>query len=353
MNFRHLLLLFFVLFLGACSAKLQPIPYKAPADINYRGEFQPGMRDKMPLYGRYWAPTADAPKAILVLVHGTAEHGGLFAPLAETMAREGYGVYAVDMQGWGRSKGVKKRMGYVLSHDDYVRDVASTYTSLRRQFPTTPIYGVGESLGATVLLRGQLTGTLKFDGLIMSGPGYRPNPSLLGIRGPDFVARIGLWSAGIFGDIMPGWPTIPTNMGIRMAICTPNVQERMLKDPYVPHKWLPAVYLSTLHDSQVVINEHLNSLSTPFLIIHGEKDSLIPESSSGEIIRRAQTKDKQLVIIKKGCHANLIEATSWPQAAKAMSEWLAKRVKTPEASVPSPAAATEEGEDNSELLNGL
>lgn len=309
------------------------------------------MKDKMPLFGRYWAPLEGRPSAILLVIHGTAEHSGLYAPLAETIAREGYGVYAVDMQGWGRSPGLKKRMGYVKSHDDYVRDVAATLISLRRQYPGLPIYGVGESLGATVLLRGQLTGVLTFNGLIMSGPGYRPNPSLLGIRGPAFAAKFGLWSAGIFGDFMPGWPVVPTDLGIRMAICSPSVQDRMLKDPYVPHRWLPASYLSGLADSQGVINKNLDTLTTPFLIIHGEKDSLIPLDSSSEIMRRAKTSDRQLVVINKGCHANLIETSSWPQAAKAMITWLnAHAKKDAPSAAPTPV---EEPAPEDELLKGI
>jgi alpha-beta hydrolase superfamily lysophospholipase len=255
------------------------------------------------------------------------------------------------MQGWGRSPGVKKkRMGYVKSHDDYVRDVAATMISLRRKFPTLPIYGAGESLGATVLLRGQLTGVLSFNGLIMSGPGYRPNPSLLGIRGPAFAAKFGLWGAGIFGDYFPGWPVISTNIGLRLAICSPSVQKRMLKDPYVPHRWLPASYLSGLADSQGIIDKNLDKLSTPFLIIHGEKDNLIPLDSSSEIMRRAQTKDRELVEIKKGCHANLIETTSWPQAAKIMTTWLDAHVK--KASVPTPPVIAPSPPED-EVLQGL
>lgn len=330
MALRTLLLLLVVSFLAACSAKLQPIPYQAPADLQHRMELQPGMTSKMPLFGQMWLPQNRAPQAILVLVHGTAEHSGLFAPLAETLAHAGYGVYALDLQGWGRSPGYKKRMGSIKSHDDYVRDVAATYITLRRQYPDLPIYGVGESLGGTVLLRGQLTGVLNFNGLIMSGPGYRPNPSLLGIRGPAFATRLGLWSAGIFGDIMPGWPSVPTNTGIRMAICSPDTQKRMLKDPYVSHQWLPASYLAGLADSQGVINKNLDKLETPFLIIHGEKDSLIPRASSEEIIRRAKSKDKQLSIIHNGCHANFIETPSWPQAAKFMIDWLNPRTRSAE-----------------------
>lgn len=327
MTLFRLVLLLAVSFLAACSAKLQPIPYQAPTDVQHRMELQPGMTNKMSLFGQMWLPQSQAPQAILLLVHGTAEHSGLFAPLAETLARAGYGVYGLDLQGWGRSPGYKKRMGSIKSHDDYVRDVAATYITLRRQYPGLPIYGVGESLGGTVLLRGQLTGVLNFTGLIMSGPGYRPNPSLLGIRGPAFAARLGLWSAGLFGDFFPNWPTIPTNLGIRMAICSPDVQKRMLKDPYVSHQWLPASYLSGLADSQPIISDNLDHLDFPFLIIHGEKDSLIPRSSSEEIIRRSKTRDKQLSIIPKGCHANFIETPSWPQAAKLMIDWLKPRTQ--------------------------
>ncbi len=326
MFLRSLILLVLVSCLGACSAKLHPIPYQPAADVQHRTEFQPGMRDKMPLFGQYWLPKDGQPRALLLLVHGTAEHSGLFAPFAEALTRQGYGVYGLDMQGWGQSPGIKKRKGSVRSHDDYVRDVAATLTTLRREFPGLPIYGVGESLGATVLMRGQLTGLLKFNGIIMSGPGYKPNPSLAGIRGPAFAMRLALWGAGIFGDYMPGWPTVPSDLGIKAAICSGSVKSRMLRDPYVSHQWLPAAYLKGLADSQSLIDQKLEELTVPMLIIHGEKDNLIPLASSQEIMRRARTSDKKLVVVTEGCHANLVETASWPQAAKDITAWLEPRL---------------------------
>lgn len=306
--------------LGGCTT-LKPVPYKAPEGISYHDEVEPDGQG-LELYGRFWLPpSGQAPRALVLIVHGTAEHGGLYAPVAEALAGHGYGVYAVDLQGWGRSQGLGAR-GYVKSHDDYVGDVRSTLNDLRRQYPGVPVFGVGESLGGTVLLRGEVEGGLNFQGLILSDPGYKPNPGLGGLRGPGFLAGLALFAGGIFGDILPNWPTIPVDPALHVAICSPKTRERFLEDPDVAHNWLPAAYISTLHDSEVLLEKNLDDLTTPLLIIHGEKDGLIPLASSQEIIRRAHTRDKSLYVIPGGCHASLVEERSWPLALTRMTAWL-------------------------------
>lgn len=319
-TFLRLTALLALALLAACST-LRPMPYRAPEGLGYRSEVEPDAQG-LQLYGQFWLPPQGlAPRALVLIVHGTAEHSGLYAPVAEALAQHGYGVYGLDLQGWGRSEGLGAR-GFVNSHDDYVGDVRSTLNDLHRQYPGVPVFGVGESLGGTVLLRGQILGGLNFQGLILSDPGYKPNPGLGGLRGPGVLASLALFAGGLFGEVLPRWPTIPVDPALHVAICSAKTRQRFLEDPDVAHNWLPAAYIATLHDSEVLLEENLDSLTTSLLIIHGEKDSLIPLASSQEIIRRAHTRDKSLYVIPGGCHASLVEEKSWPLALAKMTEWL-------------------------------
>lgn len=318
--FRLLSVLLAASLISACSTTLKPIPYTPAAGVTHSEETLPGPVSETTLFGQTWLPANQQPCAIVLLIHGTTEHSSLYAPLAEALVKAGYGAYGLDLQGWGRSQGLGKR-GHVKSHDDYVRDVAATLNTLRQRYPGVPLYAAGESLGGTVLLRGEIDNALRVKGLILADPGYKPNPGLGGLRGPGFLTEFALWSGGVFGSVLPSWPTLPSDPGIRATICSPVTQERYLKDPYVSHNWLPASYLTGMSDSQPLIEKGLGRINVPVLIIHGEKDNLVPVSSSEEIINAIGSRGS-LYVIKDGCHASFTEEKSWPLAAQKMVEWL-------------------------------
>lgn len=313
--------------LCACST-LKPIPYNAPPGVAHSEETLPGPLTGTTLYGQTWLPAEKKPRAIVLLVHGTTEHSGLYAPLAEILVAGGYGVYGLDLQGWGQSKGLGNK-GYVKSHDDYVADVTATLNTLRSRYPGVPLFAAGESLGGTVLLRGEIGNALRVRGLILADPGYKPNPGIGGMRGPGFLASFALWGGSIFGSVVPSWPTIPSDIGIRAAICSPITQARYLNDPYVSHNWLPAIYLTAMDDSQDVIEKGLKKITLPIFIIHGEKDDLIPLESSREILRATGQGAGSLYVIPDGCHASFAEQDSYPVAGKKMVEWLNAQVGSP------------------------
>lgn len=80
--------------------------------------FELRTADGVNLAGQAWMPPQ--PRAVIVVVHGIAEHSGRYAFLAERANRQGVGVVAVDLRGHGRSPGERS---YVERFDDYLLDV--------------------------------------------------------------------------------------------------------------------------------------------------------------------------------------------------------------------------------------
>ena len=68
-----------------------------------------------------WLPDGDV-RAVVVLLHGYAEHLGLYDALGRRLAAEGHAVHAMDCVGHGRSDGVRAQ---VQSWDHYVADARS------------------------------------------------------------------------------------------------------------------------------------------------------------------------------------------------------------------------------------
>lgn len=89
--------------------------------------------------------------ADLVLIHGWAMHGGIFAPLVEALAPR-FRVHVVDLPGHG------------FSHDETRFDIADAAARIARDTPRA--IWLGWSLGGLVALRGALDAPAQVRGLV-------------------------------------------------------------------------------------------------------------------------------------------------------------------------------------------
>lgn len=104
--------------------------------------------DHSQLYVNQWLPAAPL-KAVILLAHGMAEHSGRYARLAEALCNEGYGVYALDLRGHGKTAehGV---LGHFADDDGWckvVGDLASLNQHIGQQHPGTPDRAAGPQHG--------------------------------------------------------------------------------------------------------------------------------------------------------------------------------------------------------------
>lgn len=60
--------------------------------------------DNTKLFHQCWLPDTDT-RAVLILVHGLAEHSGRYMNLVNSLVPQGFGVYALDHYGHGKSGG--------------------------------------------------------------------------------------------------------------------------------------------------------------------------------------------------------------------------------------------------------
>ncbi|KAK1736101.1 serine aminopeptidase (family S33) [Skeletonema marinoi] len=124
-------------------------------------------------------PRADMsvpPKAMFVLVHGTAEHCCRkgYIGLYESLSKAGVDVYSMDNHGNGRSDGEPR--GYTESIDDYVEEtieyIQLVQKSKYEQDQCPPLVVMGHSLGGCIAVMTALKmGSGKSDiSLILSSP---------------------------------------------------------------------------------------------------------------------------------------------------------------------------------------
>lgn len=131
--------------------------------------------DRSRLYVNQWMPEGPT-RALVMLSHGMAEHSGRYARLAQTLCDAGYGVYAPDQRGHGRTAD-EGTLGLYAEHDGWnkvVGDLASLNQHMGQQQPGLPIILLGHSMGSYIAQAYLLHHSASLDGAILSGSNFQP-----------------------------------------------------------------------------------------------------------------------------------------------------------------------------------
>ncbi|MDQ0652801.1 alpha/beta hydrolase [Pseudomonas cedrina] len=131
--------------------------------------------DRSRLYVNQWMPDGPA-KAVLMLSHGMAEHSGRYGRLAAALCAAGYGLYALDQRGHGRTAD-EGTLGLYAEKDGWnkvVGDLASLNQHIGQQQPGLPIFLLGHSMGSYIAQAYLLHHSASLNGAILSGSNFQP-----------------------------------------------------------------------------------------------------------------------------------------------------------------------------------
>ena len=120
---------------------------------------------------RRWLPDGDV-RGTVQLVHGASEHSGRYSRLAATLTAHGFGVWAMDLRGHGRtaeSTGVG-RFGGGLGVDTVLEDVEALHPVIDDQHADVPRVLLGHSMGSIIALASAERDGRDLAGLALSGP---------------------------------------------------------------------------------------------------------------------------------------------------------------------------------------
>jgi alpha-beta hydrolase superfamily lysophospholipase len=100
-----------------------------------------------------WLPDG-APKGIVQIVHGMAEHGGRYDGLAQALCAAGYGAYAHDQRGHGHSVPDGEEPGHMADLGGWDRGVSDIHLlnrHLAQEHRELPLLLLGHSMGSLML----------------------------------------------------------------------------------------------------------------------------------------------------------------------------------------------------------
>lgn len=105
------------------------------------------------LYFQGWTPDGQV-RGSLLITHGQAEHSDCYQALADSLAKDGWHVFAWDLIGHGRSEGQR---GYVDNFQTYVEDFKVVIDYLRHTHPPQgPFILFSHSMGGLICLEALL-----------------------------------------------------------------------------------------------------------------------------------------------------------------------------------------------------
>lgn len=270
-----------------------------------------------------WTPEGK-PRAVLVVVHGLRDYAIRYDALAQSLKAKGFLVVAQDHRGHGHSGGDPVRMESV---EQLVADVDGLVQETRKANPGVPLFMLGHSMGGLVAADWALAHQDQLAGLVLSGPGIVLPPSVSGFdRG----------AVGLFGAIAPGLhlQDLPND-----EFLSPGAnKEAFLADPLIDHRNIPAATAKVLLRAIDDFGPHMGEFTVPLLAIHGEKDVITEIDGSRQVVAKAASTDKRLILYPGQRH-DLAHEPDAPKVIADVTGWLDAHVAgSPAPAAPAPAA---------------
>jgi acylglycerol lipase len=277
---------------------------------------------------RKWLPPGDRgggeAGAVILALHGFNDYSNAFEGPGETWSREGIATYAYDQRGFGAAP----KRGLWPGRAALAADAATATQVLRRLYPRTPIYLLGDSMGgavAVIAMTGESgTPVPDVDGVVLTAPAVwgRPTMGLL----PTFA----LW-AGV--RLMPGLTLSGRGLEIKPSDNTAMLRA-LARDPLV----IRETRIDTIYGLVDLMDAALASaplLDAPMLVAYGAKDEIVPKASVRRFVEALPPEPqrrRRLAWYDDGYHM-LLRDLEGPVVAADVASW----ALAPQAPLPSGA----------------
>ena len=274
----------------------------------------------MPIY--HWRNNAIShPRGIILAVHGLVMHGRSFGAVGQTLAGQGFEVFATDLRGYGRVSCDTKHEYCIDKTDckqriDYEKSFADLVTlakHLRQEHPDVPLYAVGESLGGSMVIRLAAQRGELVDGIILSAPAIKRHSFI----DPYLLSNAGLMMANPLMqlDLLP--------FVRKYASDDPVIVEELVNDPLM-RKHMNACELLK---SNLAVRKTASFISkikptTPVLVIQGSADRCVKANAVVLLLSQLRSQDQTVKWFHQRGHILLETAHVKPDTMDTVVGWL-------------------------------
>jgi alpha-beta hydrolase superfamily lysophospholipase len=250
----------------------------------------------------------DAPKAIVGIVPGYADHAARYRHVQEAWAERGIGSVAIDLRGHGRAEGPR---GYCVRFEEFLDDVGELTRLVRDR--GSPAFLFGHSFGGLVATRSAIADPAPWKGLVLSAPFFGLAMAVSAIKR----------GAGKIASAL--YPRLALPTGIRGADVTHDEARARAydQDPLVFKKATARWFVET-ERAQRAVMASARSLELPLEVIFGQSDPIASLRAARAFFDAAGSKDKRFDPLPGLRHEPLSE-TSWRSVADKLADWMMER----------------------------
>lgn len=290
--------------LASCAPSIAPpgVENDSPAVLSTVFITRDGLR--LPL--RHW--DARDPRAIIVALHGMSDYSNAFDMPAGFWAKHGITTFAYDQRGFGGSPNT----GLWPGSEALRSDLSDFVDVAHREFPTLPVFALGESMGGAVVLSALAReNPPQVSGAILVAPAVWSRADM------PLSYRVALWTAA---HVAPGMKLSGRGLNIWPSDNIPMLR-KLARDPLFQHSTrTDAVYgLANLMDQGRHAARELRS-APPILWLYGRNDQVIPPAST-EAALKLLTSRADVRCYPRGYHM-LLRDLEGPTVWKDVLDWV-------------------------------
>lgn len=238
--------------------------------------------------GWVWADPKVKAKAIVVCIHGLGLHHRSFESFARRVSPEGIVSISFDVRGFGSYLASSGQDS--LDMDRCVADFKKIISVLRRDYPTLPLFVLGESMGGAIALRLTAESPELMNGLICSVPAATRHKSAT--------------TAFKVGMHLITNPNKPMNLEsvVNQATDKPELREAWMHDPKARLKMTPKelLHFSSFMSENITAAKKIKNV--PVILFQGEEDKLVKKTGTYDLFETLITPEKTLVLLGKTEH---------------------------------------------------
>ena len=273
---------------------------------------------RLPL--KAWLPDS-APNAVILALHGFNDYSNAFDQPAKYWAARGIATYAYDQRGFGAAP----NPGIWPGAETLRADLRAALMLIAARHRNTPLLLLGDSMGGAVVMTALADApAAEVAGAILVAP------AVWGRAHMGLVPRAGLW---LFSRTLPFVRLTGQGLGI-----TPSDNKAMLQalssDPLV-RKSTRIDAIKGVVDLMDEAFAAAAAFRAPALFLYGEKDEVIPDRPTYDMLARLPADAPARVAIYKSGYHMLLRDLEAEVVLADIAAWIA----APEAKLPSGADA--------------
>ncbi len=232
------------------------------------------------LFYRAWRPATPSGR-LLVLFHRGHEHSGRWDDVVESIAPEGFTVFAWDARGNGRSDGPRDDAEnftcYARDADLFIRHLSEI-----ERVPMDQIAVVGHSVGAAIVAAWIHDYAPRVRAAVLATPAFRIRLYLpFAIPGLRLALKLGIMKS------------VPSYVKARVLTHDPAQRLRHERDDLITHS-ISSRVLIDLHDTATRVIEDAAAIQVPMLVLVAGSDWVVKQSSQKAFFDRLASPVKHL-----------------------------------------------------------